>query len=46
MIQRAVQDPLAEKMLAGEIVDGDRVMVTGGTDRLLFTIAHDAVAAA
>jgi ATP-dependent Clp protease ATP-binding subunit ClpB len=46
VIQRYVQDPLAEKLLSGEVVDGDRVMVTGGTDRLLFTIAHDAVAAA
>ncbi|MBP0573039.1 ATP-dependent chaperone ClpB, partial [Mycobacterium tuberculosis] len=46
VIQRHVQDPLAEKLLAGEIVDGDRVIVTGGTDRLLFTIAHDAAEAA
>ena len=46
VIQRHVQDPLAEKLLSGAVVDGDRVMVTGGTDRLLFTIAHDAVAAA
>ena len=46
VIQRYVQDPLAEKLLAGDIADGDRVMATGGTDRLLFTVAHDAVEAA
>ncbi|MBB5755271.1 ATP-dependent chaperone ClpB [Prosthecomicrobium pneumaticum] len=36
VIQRHVQDPLADKILAGEIADGTRVKVTGGTDRLLF----------
>ena len=34
--QREVQDPLADKLLAGEIPDGARVRVTGGTDKLLF----------
>jgi ATP-dependent Clp protease ATP-binding subunit ClpB len=37
VIQRAVQDPLAERILAGEIKDGDTVEITAGTDRLLFT---------
>ena len=36
VIQREVQDPLADKILAGEIPDGARVKVTGGTDKLLF----------
>jgi ATP-dependent Clp protease ATP-binding subunit ClpB len=36
VIQREVQDPLADKLLAGEIPDGARVRVTGGTDKLLF----------
>ncbi|CAN5283067.1 ATP-dependent chaperone ClpB [soil metagenome] len=36
VIQREVQDPLADKMLAGEIPDGAKVKVTGGTDKLLF----------
>jgi ATP-dependent Clp protease ATP-binding subunit ClpB len=36
VIQREVQDPLADKILAGEIPDGARVRVTGGTDKLLF----------
>ena len=39
VIQRFVQDPLAEKILGGEIHDGDKVAVTGGTDRLLFRVA-------
>jgi ATP-dependent Clp protease ATP-binding subunit ClpB len=36
VIQRQVQDPLAEKILLGEIPDGSTVKVTSGTDRLLF----------
>ncbi len=31
-----MQDPLADKILAGEIPDGATVKVTGGTDKLLF----------
>ena len=31
-----MQDPLADKILAGEIPDGARVRITGGTDKLLF----------
>jgi ATP-dependent Clp protease ATP-binding subunit ClpB len=36
VIQREVQDPLAEKILLGEIPDGSKVKVTAGTDKLLF----------
>jgi ATP-dependent Clp protease ATP-binding subunit ClpB len=36
VIQREVQDPLADRMLAGEIPDGSVVKITGGTDKLLF----------
>jgi ATP-dependent Clp protease ATP-binding subunit ClpB len=36
VIQREVQDPLADKMLAGEVPDGAHVKITGGTDKLLF----------
>jgi ATP-dependent Clp protease ATP-binding subunit ClpB len=36
VIQKEVQDPLAEKILLGEIPDGSLVKVTSGTDRLLF----------
>ena len=42
VIQRQVQDPLAEKILAGEIRDGDLVKITAGTDRLLFRPKHEA----
>ncbi|VVT29525.1 protein disaggregation chaperone [Rhizobium sp. EC-SD404] len=36
VIQKEVQDPLAEKILMGEIADGSRIKVTAGTDRLQF----------
>ena len=36
VIQREVQDPLAEKILAGEVPDGSKVKITAGTDKLLF----------
>jgi ATP-dependent Clp protease ATP-binding subunit ClpB len=36
VIQREVQDPLADKILAGDIPDGSVVKITGGTDKLLF----------
>jgi len=36
VIQREVQDPLAEKILAGDVPDGSAVRVTGGTERLIF----------
>jgi len=42
VIQRALQDPLAEMLLAGEVLDGDTVPVTAGTDGL---IVGDRVAA-
>ncbi|WP_414832734.1 ATP-dependent chaperone ClpB [Afifella sp. YEN Y35] len=38
VIQKQVQDPLAEKILAGEIRDGAEVKVTAGSDRLLFHV--------
>ncbi len=46
VIQRFVQDPLAEKILAGEVKDGERVEITAGTDRLLFTSVGGAQAEA
>jgi len=46
VIQREVQDPLAEKILMGEIGEGVRVEVTGGGDRLFFTVAGPALEAA
>jgi ATP-dependent Clp protease ATP-binding subunit ClpB len=38
IIQKSVQDRLAEMILGGEIPDGARVKVTSGTDRLLFKV--------
>jgi ATP-dependent Clp protease ATP-binding subunit ClpB len=36
VIQKEVQDPLAERILRGEILDGDVVKVTPSGDRLIF----------
>ncbi|MGV8841569.1 MAG: AAA family ATPase, partial [Bauldia sp.] len=36
VIQREVQDPLADRLLSGEIADGSTVKVVGGNDHLLF----------
>jgi ATP-dependent Clp protease ATP-binding subunit ClpB len=41
VIQKQVQDPLAEKILQGEVRDGDLVKITAGTDRLLFRPKHE-----
>ncbi|SDW57371.1 ATP-dependent chaperone ClpB [Roseicitreum antarcticum] len=35
VIQRAVQDPLAEMLLAGEVLDGTTVPITAGPDGLI-----------
>ncbi|MFC3075004.1 ATP-dependent chaperone ClpB [Shinella pollutisoli] len=45
-IQKHLQDPLAEKILAGEIPDGSIVKVTAGSDRLLFSPRAAAVSKA
>jgi ATP-dependent Clp protease ATP-binding subunit ClpB len=44
VIQRELQDPLAEKILAGDVKDGDGVTVSAGklengADRLIFEVA-------
>ncbi|TPW28735.1 ATP-dependent chaperone ClpB [Pararhizobium mangrovi] len=44
VIQREVQDPLAEKILAGEIPDGATIKIVNGSDRLLFRTKPEAVA--
>jgi ATP-dependent Clp protease ATP-binding subunit ClpB len=36
VIQKELQDPLAERILAGEILDGSVVRITAGSDRLNF----------
>jgi ATP-dependent Clp protease ATP-binding subunit ClpB len=38
VIQREVQDPLAEKILMGEIRDESTIKISGGTDRLNFYV--------
>ncbi|MBO0664239.1 ATP-dependent chaperone ClpB [Jiella sp. MQZ9-1] len=38
VIQREVQDPLAEKILMGEVKDEATVKISGGTDRLIFHV--------
>ncbi|MEW9617530.1 ATP-dependent chaperone ClpB [Shinella sp. S4-D37] len=45
-IQKHLQDPLAEKILSGEILDGSTVKVTAGSDRLLFSPKAAAVSKA
>ena len=35
VIQRALQDPLAEMLLAGEVKDGEVIAVTAGPDGLI-----------
>ena len=36
VIQKSVQDPLAELILSGRIKDGDRVEITAGKQGLIF----------
>ncbi|SEI18354.1 ATP-dependent Clp protease ATP-binding subunit ClpB [Rhizobium tibeticum] len=43
VIQRYVQDPLAEQILSGQVPDGSTVKITSGTDRLLFRTRNTAV---
>ena len=45
VIQREVQDPLADKILAGEISDGATVRIVGGSEHLLFLPSDAEVAA-
>ncbi|MBY0362788.1 MAG: AAA family ATPase, partial [Phreatobacter sp.] len=45
VIQKYVQDPLAEKILGGTIKDGDRVSAAAAGDRLVFEPATPAMAA-
>lgn len=46
VIQKFVQDPLAEDILGGKIPDGSTVKVTSGSDRLLFRVKGSMSAAA
>ncbi len=42
VMQKELQDPLAEKILMGDIFDGARVKVGAGSDRLLFSVGGEA----
>ncbi|MDP3524907.1 MAG: hypothetical protein Q8S27_10030, partial [Hoeflea sp.] len=42
VVQKYVQDPLAEKILLGEVGEGADVRVSAGSDRLVFVVAGDA----
>ena len=46
LIQRRLENPLAQKMLGGEVRDGDHVVVDVEGDDLTFTVAQRAEAAA
>ncbi|TCU10600.1 ATP-dependent chaperone ClpB [Rhizobium sullae] len=46
VIQKYVQDPLAEQILSGQVPDGSTVKVTSGSDRLLFLLRSSAVSEA
>ncbi|TYR30318.1 ATP-dependent chaperone ClpB [Mesorhizobium microcysteis] len=43
VIQKELQDPLAEKILLGDILDGSTVKITAGSDRLNFRSKVNAV---
>ncbi len=43
VIQSELQDPLSEKILAGEVHDGMRVLVSAGSDHLQFVAKEKAV---
>jgi len=38
-VQRLVQDPLAVKILQGDVLDGDHVMVDAGEKEMIFSVA-------
>ena len=40
-IQKLVQDPLAMKILDGEVLHGDHVLVDAGSDGLSFAVTHE-----
>jgi len=41
VVQKYVQDPLAEKILLGEVGEGSNVKVSAGSDRLVFSVSGD-----
>jgi ATP-dependent Clp protease ATP-binding subunit ClpB len=43
LVQRRIENPLAQRILAGEVRDGDRVVVDADGDELTFAVAEPAV---
>jgi ATP-dependent Clp protease ATP-binding subunit ClpB len=43
LVQRRIENPLAQRILAGEVRDGDRVVVDAEGDELTFAVAEPAV---
>ncbi|WP_417415068.1 ATP-dependent chaperone ClpB [Hoeflea sp.] len=41
VVQKYVQDPLAEKILLGEVGEGSHVTVGAGSDRLVFSVSNE-----
>ena len=46
VVQKYVQDPLAEKILLGEVGEGAYVTVSAGSDRLVFSVSNETPAEA
>ncbi|AKI03282.1 ATP-dependent chaperone ClpB [Hoeflea sp. IMCC20628] len=46
VVQKYVQDPLAEKILLGEVGEGSHVTVEAGSDRLVFSVSNEKAAEA
>ncbi|MCO6408437.1 ATP-dependent chaperone ClpB [Hoeflea alexandrii] len=46
VVQKYVQDPLAEKILLGEVGEGAHVTVSAGSDRLVFSVSNETPAEA
>jgi ATP-dependent Clp protease ATP-binding subunit ClpB len=44
LVQRRIENPLAQRLLAGEVGQGDRVVVDADGDELTFAVAEPAVA--
>jgi ATP-dependent Clp protease ATP-binding subunit ClpB len=45
LVQRRIENPLAQRILAGEVGDGDTVLVDADGDELTFAVAETAVSA-
>jgi ATP-dependent Clp protease ATP-binding subunit ClpB len=38
VIQRRLQDPIADMILSGKVKDGETIVVSGSSDKLLFAV--------